>query len=83
MNIEAKRNELIQWILNLSEDALNRVDSIKEKFVADKIVAYTVEGDPLTLPEYQAELEKAEKEIERGDYLTSDELEKERSTWVK
>ena len=29
---------------------LNRVDSIKEKFVADKIVAYTVEGDPLTLP---------------------------------
>ena len=83
MNIEAKRNELIQWILNLSEDTLSKVDAIKQKTSLNKTVAYTVDGKPLTLSEYQNELEEAEKEIERGDCLTSDELEKEMSTWGK
>ena len=46
-----------------------------------KIVAYTVDGKPLTLAEYQEELAESEREIERGECLTSDELEKEMATW--
>jgi len=83
MNIEAKRNELIQWILNLSEEALLKVDEIKTKIAMDEIVAYSVDGKSLTLAEYHSELEEAEKEIERGGYLTSDELDKEISSWTK
>ena len=83
MNIEAKRNELIQWILNLSEEALLKIDEIKTKIAMDEIVAYSVDGKSLTLAEYHSELEEAEKEIERGGYLTSDELDKEISSWTK
>ena len=42
MNIEAKKNELIQWILNINEDVLSKVSAIKGKTVADEIVAYTI-----------------------------------------
>jgi len=83
MNIEAKRNELIQWILNLNEDSLSKVDALKRKTSLNNVVAYSIDGTPLTLAEYHKELEEAEKEIERGEYLTSDELEKEISSWVK
>lgn len=83
MNIEAKKNELIQWILNLSEEALSKVDAIKERTTLNDVEAYSIDGSPLTLLEYHAELEEAENEIERGEYFTSDELEQEMSTWVK
>ena len=81
MSIEAKRVELIQWILSLSEDALNKLDAIKKSASENDTVVYTVDGEPLTLSEYHAELEEAEKEIERGEYLTSDQLAKEISKW--
>lgn len=83
MNVEAKKNELIQWILNLTEADLALLEVIKEKNLSNDIVAYTVDGKPLNLAQYQDELDEAEKEIERGDFLSSTQLDKEISTWMK
>jgi len=83
MSIEAKKNELIQWILGLNEETLLRVDEIKNSISSGKIVAYTIEGESLTVSEYQSELKIAEDEIEQGEYYTSDELEKEIAKWKK
>lgn len=52
MNVEAKKNELIQWILNLSEVDLIKVDEIKERAIADEIVTYSTKGEPFTQDQY-------------------------------
>lgn len=76
------REQLAQYILNNAKDSvISKLKAIIEKEEKNEIVAYTVDGKPLTLQQYQNELEEAEKEIERGDYLTPDELEKEIATW--
>ncbi|MFV0238206.1 MAG: hypothetical protein ACK5HU_06730 [Flavobacteriales bacterium] len=82
MNIQATKLEIMQYLLNSNKKSvLAKFKSIIEKEQAKEIVAYTVDGNPLTLVEYQKELEQAEKEIESGDYFTTEELEKEISTW--
>ena len=52
MNLEAKRNELIQWILSLSEESLSIVTAIKEQAMADETVAYSTKGEPFTKDRY-------------------------------
>jgi len=44
-------------------------------------VAYTLEGKPLTKSEYRQDLLAAEKEIEKGKYITQEDLEKEVENW--
>lgn len=46
-----------------------------------KIVAYTIEGKPLTKKEYKQQLIEAEKENERGEFVTQENLEKESDNW--
>ena len=76
------REQLAQYILNNAKDSvLAKLKAIIEKEEKNNIVAYTVDGRPLTLEQFQIELEEAEKEIESGDHLTSDELAKEIATW--
>ncbi|MBS1549596.1 MAG: hypothetical protein JSS94_07010 [Bacteroidetes bacterium] len=76
------REQLAQYILNNAKDSvLAKLKAIIEKEEKNDIVAYTVDGRALTLEQFQNELEEAEKEIERGEYLTSDELVKEIATW--
>ena len=83
MNVEAKRNELIQWILNLKEEDLTKLETIKNRSLQDDIAAFTVDAKPLSLEEYHSELEEAEKDIERGNFLTSSQLDQEIASWVK
>lgn len=45
------------------------------------IVGYTAQGKPLTKPEYNKRLEKAEKERSSGNFVTQDEIEKEAENW--
>ncbi len=52
MNAAAKRVELIEWILNLNEDALMMIDDIKENILTHEVLAYTATGEPLTKEKY-------------------------------
>tara|TARA_R110000796_G_scaffold180435_3_gene297004 strand:- start:1335 stop:1514 length:180 start_codon:yes stop_codon:yes gene_type:complete len=47
----------------------------------DQIVAYTVDGKPLTRKQYNQELVDAETEIQRGELTSVEDLEKESQNW--
>lgn len=47
----------------------------------DAIVAYSVNGNPLKRGQYKAELLEAIAEINRGEYITQEDLEKESDNW--
>ncbi len=47
----------------------------------DDIVAYTVDGKPLTLEQYNQELSDAEDEIQRDEVTSVEDLEKEARDW--
>jgi len=79
MDIQAAKIDLVQKILSVkTESIIEKLNNILEK---EMIVGYTVEGKPLTKKAYNKRLEKAEQEIESGNYVTQEELEKEAVNW--
>lgn len=78
--------DLKQSVQNYIDTADNRllkmikalVESYQEE---DQIVAYTVEGKPLTRKQYNQELVDAETEIQRGELTSVEDLEKESQNW--
>lgn len=80
--INFTREQLAQYILtNAKESLLAKLKAVIEKEEKNNVVAYNIEGEPLTLEQYQNELNEAENEIDRGEFLTSDELDKEIASW--
>lgn len=65
MNVEAKRNELSEWINNLEEEMLIRIDELK-KSLSNEIVIYTADGKGLTKKQYKSHLDTISKEIDAG-----------------
>ena len=79
MNIQAAKLDIVQKILTVeTESIIEKINKILDK---EMIVAYTVDGNPLTKDAYNKRLQKAEAQIESGDYLTQEELEKESENW--
>jgi hypothetical protein len=80
MDIQATRLELIKLLLEeKQETVLKKVHQLLSN--EEEIVAYTGSGKPLSRKEYNKRLAEAEKQIERGEYLTQEELEKQAKTW--
>jgi len=78
MDIETTKLELMQLLLQTQKKSI--LARIKEVFEQD-IVAYTGDGKPLTKSAYKKELLEAEAEIERGEFTTQEDLEKESENW--
>ena len=79
MNLQAEKINLIQNILSIKSESI--VKKIKQILDKEMIVAYTVEGEPLTRSEYNKRLLDAEKQIDSGNYLTQEEIENESKNW--
>ena len=69
--IDTADNRLLKMIKAL-------VESYHEE---DQIVAYTVDGKPLTRKQYNQKLVDAETEIQRGELTSVEDLEKESQNW--
>ncbi|OEK07289.1 hypothetical protein A8C32_17780 [Flavivirga aquatica] len=54
---------------------------IEEYNSKDEIVAYTVQGEPLTKKEYIKKVKDADASIDAGRYTTLEDLEKEMRNW--
>jgi hypothetical protein len=54
---------------------------MRQNYHEEEIVAFTVEGKPLTKAAYKAELLDAKAEIKRGEYISQEDLEKESERW--
>jgi len=79
MNIQATKLNVVQKILSVQKPSiLKKINQILDR---EMIVAYTVDGKPLTSEDYNARLELAEKQLQNGEFLTQEELEREAENW--
>lgn len=76
MNIQAKKLGLIEWLIQLKDEAIiNKIDTFRKK-----VSSY----DPakgITIEELYAELAKAETEYKEGRITGIEDLEKESENW--
>ncbi len=79
MNIQAAKLDIVQKILTVKKESI--IEKINKILDKEMIVGYTVEGKPLTKDAYNKRLQKAEEQIQLGEYLTQDEIEKESENW--
>jgi adenosylmethionine-8-amino-7-oxononanoate aminotransferase len=75
------KNMMIDYINNADERLLKVLKAVVESYNEETIVAYSVEGTPLTKKQYQTTLTEAEDAIEKGEYITQEDLEKESENW--
>ena len=64
--------EKIERLENIMNEELNH---------SDDVVAYTVQGKPLTKDQYIDKVKNADKAIDRGEFTTVEDLEKEVENW--
>ena len=79
MNIQATKLDVMQKILAVTKESI--IEKINKILDKEMIVGYTVEGKPLTKEAYNKRLQKAEAQIQSGNYVTQEEIEKESENW--
>jgi hypothetical protein len=79
MDIQATKLDVVQKILSVSKASL--LEKINDILDSEMIVAYTVDGKPLTRELYNKRLQESEKQLLSGEYTTQEDLEKESESW--
>lgn len=75
------RESVLEYINTADERLLKVVKAVIESYQEEEIVAFSVEGIPVTRSEYKTQLANAKLEIERGEYISQEDLEKESENW--
>ncbi|MDA0196783.1 MAG: hypothetical protein O2887_17145 [Bacteroidetes bacterium] len=79
MDLQGTKLNVMQKIMSVSKASLlEKIDELLEK---EMIVGYTAEGEPLTKELYNMRLQKAEDQLQTGEYITQEDLEKESENW--
>ncbi|MEI6488869.1 MAG: hypothetical protein WCP52_07900 [Bacteroidota bacterium] len=79
MNIQSVKLDLVQKLLSVNNElVLKKINQILEKEV---IVAFTIDGKPLTKEQYNKNLLAADKQIKAGNFIAHEELEKKSAKW--
>ncbi len=79
MDLQSNKLKVMQKIMNVSKASL--LEKISNILDEEMVVGYTSDGKPLTTQQYNQRLLIAEKQIESGDYISQEELEKETENW--
>ncbi|WP_026777386.1 hypothetical protein [Polaribacter sp. Hel_I_88] len=66
MDVQTKKVELIQWILNSNEDILLKVEKIKEKTTQENINIYSTKGESFTENSYKKHINTIRENIKNG-----------------
>ncbi len=69
--IAARKYAIIEKVMHLSEEELTELEVSLTKF----------SEEPVSIEQYNRELEQSEAEIERGEYITHEELKKQMKSW--
>ena len=81
MDIAAKKNELVNWLLSLNDESkLKKIIALKS-VLDNEVVAHTVSGYPVDKEEYINMVKEADERISQGKYTTIEDLEKEIKSW--
>ncbi|QMU64846.1 MAG: hypothetical protein GKR88_11460 [Flavobacteriaceae bacterium] len=79
------RDKIIQSLntdnVSFLQNVFEFVKKEKENTSDHEIVAYTVQGQPLNKKEYIRQIKEADAEIDKGEYITVEDLEKESAGW--
>lgn len=80
MNTAEIRKKIHQYVDIADQRLLHILNAIISE-EQNRIVAYSVDGKPLTLKEYIEEMDQSEVEFQNGEFISQDDLEKEIKTW--
>lgn len=83
MQIENADEDLLRIVSSVFDNYLidDSLDETIENVVSEPIVAYDVSGQPLTLKQYNEEIDKALDDFENGRFISHEDLEKEIDSW--
>ena len=84
MNLFEKKEYIYSHLHHLDESVVNELYEKIFKLIEneDPVIGYNVEtGQQLTRKSYLTDMEKRNKEIEKGDYISHDDLKKESKEW--
>ena len=86
MGLPELKNKVLMYIENADEQLLMKVSNIFENeeklnIVSEPIVAYDVLGKPLTLKQYNDEINKGIADFENGRTISHEDLLKEIKNW--
>jgi hypothetical protein len=93
MGLPELKNKVLMYIENTDEIQLAKVSDLfentnayktieePENSVSEPIIAYDVLGKPLTLKQYNEEIDKAIEDIENGRFISHEDLLKEIKSW--
>ena len=81
--VENADERILSIVSSVFDNYLNDVSLAEtvENEVSEPIVAYDVSGKPLTLKQYNDEIDKALDDFENGRYISQEDLEKEIDSW--
>jgi hypothetical protein len=84
MDLTTRKYRFIEQFMKIANpEKIKRLEALlKEELASDEeIVAYTVVGEPLTAAQYKKRVLEADAAIDRGEFTTQEDLEKEAESW--
>ena len=76
------RQSVMEYVKKADNRFLRLVKAMADNYhEKDDVVAYSVDGKPLSLEQYNQELMDAEAEIERSETTSVEDLQKEAENW--
>ena len=77
------KTKLVEIINTSDERFLRMVNTLYQTYKEgdSDVVAYTVQGQSLDKKEYIKQIKEAENQIERGEFIAVEDLEKESANW--
>lgn len=76
MDIQTKKIHFVQEFLALSNEAI--IDKLESILRKEKI---KMDGQRISIEQYNKELDEAEAEMDRGEYISHEELKKQMEKW--
>jgi hypothetical protein len=81
MDIAAKKNELIDWLLHINDETkLKKILALKS-VLDNEVVAHTISGYPVDKSEYITMVKEADERISSSKFTTIEDLEREIANW--
>ena len=85
MDLAARKYRFIESFMKLT--SLKKLRRLEEVLLSEvdeeEIVAHTAGGEPLSREEYVKRIKEADEAIDRGEYLSHEDIKKEVRSWKK
>jgi hypothetical protein len=79
MDLQTAKLTVLQKIMEVNTPSL--LDRINQILDEEMIVGYTSKGEPLTIGAYNSRLEKGERQLASGEFISQEDMEKEAENW--